>query len=91
MQNPIRREQHEEILELIERTDKSLLIHAAGGVGKTIVARQLADSLAEGSFGIVYDCFGGGTYRNASEPRHRASEGLIQIANELAGRGYCAL
>jgi hypothetical protein len=86
LQNPIHREQHEEILELIETTDKPLLIHAAGGVGKTVVARQLADSLPEGSFGIVYDSFGGGTYRNASEPRHRASDGLIQIANELAVR-----
>ena len=89
LQNPIRREQHDEILGLIVRADKPLIIHAAGGVGKTVVARQLADSLPKGSFGIVYDCFGGGTYRNASEPRHRASDGLIQIANELAVRGYC--
>jgi hypothetical protein len=89
LQNPIRREQHDEIVRLIMRADKPLIIHAAGGVGKTVVARQLADSFPKGSFGIVYDCFGGGTYRNASEPRHRASDGLIQIANELAVRGYC--
>jgi hypothetical protein len=87
--NFIRREQHDEILKLIETTDKPLLIHAPGGVGKTVVARQLAKSLPSGSFGVVYDCFGGGTYRNASQPRHRASDGLIQIANELAVRGYC--
>jgi hypothetical protein len=87
--NPIVREQHDEILRLLGASDKPLIIHAAGGVGKTVVARQLVDSLPKGSLGIVYDCFGGGTYRNVSQPRHRASDGLIQIANELATHGHC--
>ena len=74
---------------MVATVDKPLVIHAAGGVGKTVVARQVASSLPKGSLGIVYDCFGGGTYRNASQPRHRASDGLIQIANELARHGHC--
>jgi len=89
LDQPIVREQHGEILQLIATTDEPLVIHAPGGVGKTVVARQVVDSLPKGSLGIVYDCFGGGTYRNASQPRHRASDGLIQIANELAAHGHC--
>ncbi len=86
---PIIREQYDEILRLVVAAEKPLIIHAAGGVGKTVIARQLVGSLPKGSLGIVYDCFGGGTYRNVSQPRHRASDGLIQIANELATHGLC--
>jgi hypothetical protein len=41
-------------------------------VGKSVVARQLVESLPVGSCGLVYDRFGAGNYRDESEPRHRA-------------------
>jgi hypothetical protein len=89
LSRPIKREQHDQILKhIIEATGPSI-IHAAGGVGKSVVARQLAQSLPKGSQGFIYDCFGGGKYRNPSEPRHRACDALIQLANEMAARGLC--
>lgn len=44
----IKREQHESILKHILTTSKPSIIHAAGGVGKSVVARQLVDSLPSG-------------------------------------------
>jgi len=85
----IKREQHQDILKHIFTTPGPTIIHAAGGVGKSVVAQQLVDSLPSGSVGIIYDCFGAGKYRNISEPRHRAQDALVQMANEMATRGLC--
>lgn len=68
-----------------------VVIHAPGGIGKTIFANRIAASLPSGSNCIVYDCFGNGQYRNASGYRHRHKDGLVQIANELASKGLCHL
>lgn len=86
----IRREQHDLLLQSILNASMPVIIHASGGVGKSVVARQLADSLPDGSLAIVYDCFGGGKYRNRSQLRHRHRDALVQIANELASYGLCA-
>ena len=53
------------------------------------MARQLVESLPPGSWGLAYDCFGAGNYRNESEPRHRACDALVQMANEMAVAGLC--
>lgn len=90
LNNVIKREQHESILDNILKESSPIIIHAGGGVGKSIVALQLANSLPPGSLGIVYDCFGGGKYRNRSETRHRHRDALVQIINELASYGLCA-
>ena len=89
IQHLIRREQHENLMSHILQATTPVIIHAAGGVGKSVVACQIAESLPKGSLGLVYDCFGSGKYRNPSEPRHRPCDALIQIANELAAAGYC--
>ncbi|HVU39295.1 MAG TPA: hypothetical protein VHC95_13255 [Opitutales bacterium] len=88
--NAIQREQHNDILSKILECASPLIIHAAGGVGKSVVARQIATDLPNGSRGIVYDCFGAGKYRNPSEPRHKPSNALVQMANELASYGLCS-
>jgi len=84
----IRREQHDALVRHVIEATAPTIIHAAGGVGKSVVARQIADSLPAGSLGLVYDCFGSGKYRNPSEPRHRPTDALVQMANELAAAGY---
>lgn len=85
----LRREQHAELVELVLDDSAPLIIHAEGGVGKTVVACQIAESLPIGSEAIIYDCFGNATYRNPAQPRHRARDALLQMANELAVRGRC--
>jgi hypothetical protein len=62
------------------------VIQADAGVGKSILSTQLGGLLPPGSQTFVYDCFGNGGYRGASGYRHRCRDGLVQLANEMAGR-----
>lgn len=83
------REQYRSLRASILESQNPLIIHANGGVGKTVVARQLANDLPRGSFGLVYDCFGAGNYRNRSTFRHSHETALIQIISELSVKGLC--
>lgn len=83
------REQHTEILNALLTADHPIIIHADGGVGKSMLAIHLAASMPCGSESILYDCFGDGLYRNALHFRHRHRDALVQISNELAARGLC--
>ncbi len=89
LENIIERKQHDILKDRIVNSLYSVIVHAAGGVGKSVFCRQLMSSLGEGSLAIAYDCFGAGGYRNRSEPRHRHRDALVQIINELATRGLC--
>jgi hypothetical protein len=66
-----------------------VVIHASGGVGKSVLARRIAHLLPPHSVSIVYDCFGNGQYRQRSQPRHRHKDALVQISNELASLTLC--
>jgi hypothetical protein len=86
----IPREQEPEIVgSIIKANHSPVVIHAAGGVGKSISSTRIHLGLPRGSVCIVYDCFGKGQYRSASAYRHRHKDALVQIANELAGKGLC--
>lgn len=85
----IPRSQHAELSLEIHNSKSSVIVHAEGGVGKSVFTRQFIESLPEGSVGIGYDCFGAGKYRNPSETRHRHKEAMVQISNELATMGLC--
>jgi hypothetical protein len=63
------------------------IIRADGGVGKSVLSMQLGEFFPTGSQTFVYDCFGNGGYRSASGYRHRCRDGLVQLANEMAGCG----
>jgi hypothetical protein len=66
-----------------------VIVHAAGGVGKSVFATQIEQQLPAGSLALVYDCFGNGGYRAPSTPRHQHHQALVQLANEMAVRGLC--
>ncbi|AUN29474.1 hypothetical protein [Niveispirillum cyanobacteriorum] len=65
------------------------IVHAAGGVGKTVFLQSAATRLAETDEVVIFDCFGGGAYRSPLDVRHRPQQGLMHIVNELACRGLC--
>ena len=67
------------------------LVTADGGVGKSVLTRQIGQYLPRGSRLFVYDCFGNGSYRTQSKYRHSVRQGLVQLANEMAGEGLCDL
>lgn len=85
----IARRQERALLGAIMEADAPLVIHADGGVGKSVLAARLAAGMPMGSAAVLYDCYGVGLYRNALDFRHRHQDGLVQIANEMASRGWC--
>lgn len=89
LENIVEKEQYNTLIANINNSQYPVIVHAAGGVGKSVFCRQFIKSLPEGSVGIAYDCFGAGGYRNRSETRHRHRDALVQIANELSSQGFC--
>jgi len=66
------------------------IVHAAGGIGKTIFVQSLAAQLEAEDEVVLFDCFGGGAYRAFVDGRHKPERGLLHIVNELAcRRGLC--
>lgn len=66
-----------------------VFLHADGGVGKTVFVQNLASNISGDFEVVIFDCFGGGAYRNEATARHLPKVGLLQIVNELASRGLC--
>ena len=85
----VEREQLQDAISLVPRLSLPLLIHSAGGVGKTVFMQSLADSLRDDHEVVFFDCFGGGAYRLPEDARHLPNHGLVHIANSLACKGLC--
>lgn len=75
--------------DLIKTSVWPVFVHAEGGVGKTVFIQSLASRMANDFEVIVFDCFGGGSYRSENHSRHLPRIGLVQIVNELASRTLC--
>ncbi|WP_230589651.1 ATP-binding protein [Pseudomonas chlororaphis] len=73
----------------IPELEKPLLVHANGGVGKTVFMSSIASQLGETHEVVLFDCFGMGQYRAPGDARHQPRKGLVHIVNELACRGLC--
>ena len=70
-----------------ESQQRKVVVHAAGGVGKSAFLRWMHMGLTCNS--ILYDCYGGGMYRNSNGLRHRIRDAFVEIANELYAKGLC--
>lgn len=88
-QGTLPRDQEGDLIATIRAAAGPVIIHADGGVGKSVLAARIAESMPSGSIAVLYDCFGNGLYRNAFHFRHRHKDALVQIANELAAKGCC--
>lgn len=75
--------------DLIKASELPVFVHAEGGVGKTVFVQSLASRMANELEIVVFDCFGGGSYRSDNHSRHLPRIGLVQIVNELASRTLC--
>ncbi len=85
----VEREQLSTIASRIPNLKRPLLIHADGGVGKTVFLQSLAKVLSGTHEVVLFDCFGGGAYRAPEDARHLPKRGLVHIINNLAGEGLC--
>ena len=61
-----------------------ICLHGNGGLGKTTALQLLAAELPQQSVMIVYDCYGAGSYLDASKSRHRQRDAFVQLSNEVA-------
>lgn len=75
--------------DLVKASRQPVFVHAEGGVGKTVFVQSLAAKMANEFEVVVFDCFGGGSYRSDNHSRHLPRIGLVQIVNELASRTLC--
>jgi hypothetical protein len=74
---------------LIKASKQPVFVDAEGGVGKTVFVQSLAARMENEFEVVVFDCFGGGSYRSDNHARHLPKIGLVQIVNELASRTLC--
>lgn len=75
--------------DLVKASGQPVFVHAEGGVGKTVFVQSLAARITNEFEVVVFDCFGGGSYRSDNHSRHLPRIGLVQIVNELASRTLC--
>ena len=90
-EDAIARSQEADLVDQIAAAENPVIVHAHGGVGKSVLSQRIRPHLPEGSRVVVYDCFGNGEYRRPGSPRHRHRDALVQIANELARLSLCDL
>ena len=85
LKNPISTPDAARILSALRTsTSRRLLVHGAGGVGKTSTILSLPTHCPSGLW-VFYDCFGGGTYKDSpGDERHSARRALLQLSNQLA-------
>ena len=88
-EDAVPRSQEAELVAQIVNANTPVILHAEGGVGKSILSQRIRLHLPEDSVAMVYDCFGNGEYRRSGSPRHRHKDALVQIANELAALSLC--
>jgi hypothetical protein len=85
----VERAQLDDVVALIPRLTKPLVIHAEGGVGKTVFMNSVAARLSASHETVLFDCFGMGQYRAPDDARHLPRRGFVHIANDLACRSLC--
>ncbi|WP_306027473.1 hypothetical protein [Stappia sp. MMSF_3263] len=66
-----------------------LVVHAAGGMGKTVLMQGMTDQLRADGPVVLFDGFGAGRWRDPADGRHLPERTLVHIANLLSGQGLC--
>lgn len=83
-QKVIERNTAEEVVNLLVKGERLVLIHGSGGCGKTTLMHQISDSLPQGSVTTYFDCFGAGRYLQTDDKRHLPENAFLQLTNDLA-------
>ncbi len=82
----VSRDESERIVETMKQGTQRICFHGGAGVGKTTALQEINSSLPANSHMIVFDCYGAGSYLDASKLRHRPRDAFTQLSNELAER-----
>ncbi|MCO5100715.1 MAG: hypothetical protein M9885_07425 [Burkholderiaceae bacterium] len=78
-----------DIATLAREVGLPLVVHAAGGMGKTVLMQGLADRLRADGPVVLFDGFGAGRWRDPADGRHLPERTLVHLANLMAGQGLC--
>lgn len=78
-----------DIATLAREVGLPLVLHAAGGMGKTVLMQGLADQLRADGPVVLFDGFGAGRWRDPADGRHLPERTLVHLANLMAGQGLC--
>ncbi|CAM3190608.1 hypothetical protein [Janthinobacterium lividum] len=78
-----------DIATFARETGLPLVVHAAGGMGKTVLMQGLADRLQADGPVVLFDGFGAGRWRDPADGRHLPERTLVHLANLMAGQGLC--
>jgi len=89
VQDVVQRAVLADILAQARQPGTPLIVHAAGGMGKTVLMQGLADQLRADGPVVLFDGFGAGRWRDPADGRHLPDRTLVHIANLLAGEGLC--
>lgn len=87
--NVVERDSFNYIEQVIRQKNSPILISAAGGVGKSILLKNLECKLSDEYLTTVFDCFGGGNYRSPEDARHLPRNGLTHIVNTFSSDALC--
>ena len=85
----IQRNVLDDIAILAREAGLPLVVHAAGGMGKTVLMQGLADRLRADGPVVLFDGFGAGRWRDPADGRHLPERTLVHLANLMAGQGLC--
>lgn len=72
------------VLELLQMGQRCILVHGAGGCGKTTMMKEISTGLPGDSVSVVFDCFGGGRYVYTDDKRHLPENAFLQLTNEVS-------
>ncbi|MDD1498997.1 hypothetical protein PVA19_11295 [Agrobacterium sp. CNPSo 3708] len=78
-----------DIINLAREPGAPLVVHAAGGMGKTVLMQGIAEQLRADGPVVLFDGFGAGRWRDPSDGRHLPERTLVHLANLLSGQGLC--
>jgi hypothetical protein len=84
LEKAVSRSAVDDVIRLLTNGERLVLVHGAGGCGKTTLMRQIADRLPNGSVTVFFDCFGAGRYLHTDDKRHLPENAFLQLTNDLA-------
>ncbi|MQB05740.1 ATP-binding protein [Agrobacterium tumefaciens] len=78
-----------DIVSVARESAAPLVVHAAGGMGKTVLMQGIAEQLRADGPVVLFDGFGAGRWRDPADGRHLPERTLVHLANLLSGQGLC--
>lgn len=86
IKDSVEREQMTEIIHSIclSSRNKITCLHGGAGIGKSTIAKTLNWHFPLDSIVVLFDCYGGGSYADPDDKRHRHEKALLHICNEMA-------